>query len=311
MGCRSVFQFLESLPIVLKVWRELLAGDSSVGSCIRLMSRLDLLCGNEAAKRAITTEWVNGLPIILQLCEKVPSRTEAICQYIKVLPMLMQISRNLPENNSIFVQQFRELSRQSVDREEYLLDACRGKKVLHFGFLDSPFSEERVQSGELLHLKLENAASHLYGIDNDHASLDRYRQLTGDRNNEVGDVQKELQNGIDSHAYDIILFPEILEHLRNPGLALANLKKLCSKGGRTKLCVTVPNAYYAGGLLVALGGDEIVHPEHYYYFSPATLRKLLHDVGFTILEMALYASRDTAVLPGITKNGVIAMCKVV
>ena len=311
MGYRSVFQFLESLPIVLKVWRELLAEDSSVGSCIRLMSRLDLLCGNQSAKRAIATEWVNGLPIIMQLSEKLPARTEAICQYIKALPMLMQISRNLPENNSIFVQQFRELSRQSVDREEYLVDASRGKKVLHFGFLDSPFSEERIRSGELLHLKLKNAASQLYGIDNDRVSLDRYRQLTGDRNNDVGDVQKELQNGIDSHAYDIILFPEILEHLRNPGLALANLKHLCVKGGRTKICVTVPNAYYAGALLVALGGDEIVHPEHYYYFSPATLRKLLHDVGFTIVEMALYASRDTSVLPGITKNGVIAMCEVV
>jgi len=227
------------------------------------------------------------------------------------LPVLMQISRNLPENNSIFVQQFRELSRQSVNREEYLVDVSRKKRVLHYGFLDSPFSEKRIRSGELLHLKINNVASQLYGIDNDRVSLDRYRQLTGDMNNDVGDVQGEVQSGIASHIYDIILFPEILEHLRNPGLALANLKQLCVKGGKTKLCVTVPNAYYAGVLLVALEGDEIVHPEHYYYFSPATLRKLLRDAGFNIVEMALYASRDTAALPGITKNGVIAMCEVV
>jgi SAM-dependent methyltransferase len=311
MGCRRVSQFLESLPVVLKVWSELLARDSSVGSCINLLFRLDLLRGNQPAKRAIAMEWVNGLPIILQLSEKLPFRTESICQYIKALPMLMQISRNLPESNSIFVQQFRELARQSVNREEYLVGVSRGKKVLHFGFLDSPFSEERIRSGELLHTKLKKVASQLYGIDNDQVSLDRYRQLTGDRNNDVGDVQKEVQNRVDLPAYDIILFPEILEHLRNPGLALANLKQLCVKGGRTKLCVTVPNAYYAGGLLAALDGDEIVHPEHYYYFSPATLRKLLQDAGFTILEMALYASRDTAALPGITKNGVIAMCEVV
>ena len=112
------------------------------------------------------------------------------------------------------------------------MDASRGKKVLHFGFLDSPFSEERIRSGELLHLKLKHVAGQLYGIDNDRESLDRYRQLTGDRNNDVGDVQKELQNEIDSHAYDIILVPEILEHLGNPGLALANLKQLCVKGER-------------------------------------------------------------------------------
>ncbi len=310
MGDRRVFRFLESLPVVLKIWRELLARDSTVGNCIKLMSRLDLLSGNQPAKRAIATEWVSGLPIILQLCEKLPARTEAICQYIKALPVLMQISRNLPESNSIFVQQFRELSRQSVIREEYLANISRGKKVLHFGFLDSPFSEERIQSGELLHLKLKKVASHLYGIDNDQVSLDRYRQLTGDRNNDSGDIQREALHGADSPAYDIILFPEILEHLGNPGRALANLRQICVKGNGTKLCVTVPNAYYAGVFLGALDGDEIVHPEHYYYFSPATLRKLLHDVGFSIVEMALYASRDSAVLPGITKNGVIAMCEV-
>jgi hypothetical protein len=60
-----------------------------------------------------------------------------------------------------------------------------------------------------------------------------------------------------------------------------------------------------------MDGDEIVHPEHYYYFSPATLRKLLQDAGFTVVELALYASRDSALLPGITKNGVIAMCEAV
>jgi hypothetical protein len=310
MGYRRGIRFLAVLPTVLKVWRELSIKDSAVGSCINLMSRLDVICGDQPAKRAIATEWVNGLPTILQLCEKLPTRTEAICQYIKALPVLMQISRNLPEGNSIFVQQFRELSSHSVIREEYLVDISRGKKVLHFGFLDSPFSEERIQSGELLHLKLKHVAAQLYGIDSDQASLDRYRQLTGDKNNSAGDIQTEMQDGADSHAYDIILVPEILEHLGNPGRALANLKQLCVKGSGTRLCVTVPNAYYAGVFLAALDGDEIVHPEHYYYFSPATLRKLLHDAGFTIVEMALYASRDSAVLPGITKNGVIATCEV-
>ncbi|MDH4186787.1 MAG: class I SAM-dependent methyltransferase [Nitrospira sp.] len=288
-----------------------MAEDSAAGDCIKLMSRLDVLRGSQSAKRAIATEWVRGLPIIMQLCEKLPSRTESICQYIKALPMLMQISRNLPQDDSVFLQQFRGVSCQSVNREEYLLDVSRGKKVVHFGFLDSPFSEERIRSGELLHLKLKSVASQLYGIDNDSASLGRYRELTGDRDNAAGDVQETMWNLFDSQGYDVILLPEILEHLGNPGLALANLQQLCVKGGYAKLCVTVPNAYYIGGLLSAFDGDEIVHPEHYYYFSPATLGKLLRDAGFSVVEMALYASRDTAVLPGITKNGVIAMCEVV
>lgn len=309
MAYRKVSRLLASVPILLKVWKELSSRDSAVGNCIQLMSRLDSLCENQPAKCAIATEWVNGLPIILQLCEKLPARTEMIRQYIKALPVLMQISRNLPETSSPFVQQFQELSRRSVIREEYLVDISRGKRVLHFGFLDSPFSEERIHSGELLHLKLRNVASQLYGLDSDHISLERYRQLTGDNNNSVGDIQREMQDGILTDAYDLVLLPEILEHLGNPAQALANLKRLCVTGNGAKLCVTVPNAYYAGSILRAMDGDEIVHPEHYYYFSPATLRKLLHDAGFTVVEMALYASRDSATLPGIVKNGVIAMCE--
>ena len=311
MASSKVSRLLASVPVLLKVWKELLSRDSAIGNCIQLMSTIDTLCQNQPAKRTIATEWVHGLPIILQLCEKLPARTEMIRQYIKALPSLMQISRNLPEAGSPFVQQFQELSHRSVIREEYLLEISSGKNVLHFGFLDSPFSEERIHSGDLLHLKLRSVANRLYGIDSDQRSLERYRHLTGDNNNSVGDIQKDTEDGIWGDGYDLVLVPEILEHLGNPAGALANLKRLCVTGGRAKLCVTVPNAYYTGSVLRAMDGDEIVHPEHYYYFSPATLRKLLHDTGFTVVELTLYASRDSAILPGITKNGVIAMCEAV
>ena len=307
----KVSTFLASVPIVVKVWKQLLSGDSAFGDCIRFMSRLDTLCKNQPAQRTIATEWLDALPTTLHLSEKLPSRTEMIRQYIKSLPLLMQISRNLPEAGSPFVQQFQDLSRRSVIREEYLLEISKGKNVLHVGFLDSPFSEERIHSGDLLHLKLRDVANQLYGIDTDRVSLDRYRRLTGDHENSVGDIQNGMQDGMSGNAYDLVLAPEILEHLGNPAGALANLKRLCVTGGGAKLCVTVPNAYYTGSFLRAMDGDEIVHPEHYYYFSPATLRKLLRDTGFAVLEMALYGSRDSACLPGITKNGVIAMCEAV
>lgn len=310
MAYRAGFRIVEVLPVVLKIWKELSSRDSTLGNCVSLLSKLDLPCRPHSAAEAVATEWVNTLPVILQLCEKVPAQADAIRRYIKTLPVLMQISRNLPQPGSVFVQQFQEPSMQSVIREDYLVDISRGKRVLHFGFLDSPFSEDRIRSGELLHLKLKNVASELYGIDSDQASLDRYRQLTGDKDNAAADIQKEIQGEVESRWYDIVLLPEIMEHLGNPARALANMKQICLKRRETQLCVTVPNAYYAGVFLRALEGEEIVHPEHYYYFSPATLRRLLVDAGFTIVDMALYGSRDTSALPGITKNGVIAMCRV-
>jgi hypothetical protein len=293
----TAYRSVALLPVVLKVWRALLSGDASSADCVRALVELDSAAGDRSAQRSIAREWSKALPEVLQLCDKLPRHTEAICGYIKALPTLMQISRNL------------DVSLRSVIREDYLTTASKDRRVLHFGFLDAPFSEERLLSGELLHLKLRGVASHLYGIDSDRASLDRYRELTGDRDNAVMDIQMGLGEELEGQAFDLVLLPEILEHLGSPVPALGYLRRLCVKNKQATLCVTVPNAYYAGVFLRALEGDEIVHPEHYYYFSPATLRKLLTDAGFAIVDLALYASRDSSALPGITKNGVIAMCR--
>lgn len=305
----TAYRSVALLPVVLKVWRSLLSGDATSAHCVRTLVELESAAGDRSAQRSIATQWLRVLPEVLQLCDKLPGHTEAISSYIKALPTLMQISRNLPEGESPFVHKFRDVSFRSVIREEYLTTASKGRRVLHFGFLDSPFSEERLQSGELLHLKLRGVASHLYGIDSDRVSLDRYRQLTGDRDNAAMDIQMGLGEGLEGQAFDLILLPEILEHLGSPVQALRCLRRLCDNNKETTLCVTVPNAYYAGVFLRALEGDEIVHPEHYYYFSPATLRKLLSDAGFAIVDLALYASKDSSTLPGITKNGVIALCR--
>jgi hypothetical protein len=305
----TAYRSVALLPVVLKVWRSLLSGDAASADCVRTLVELDSAAEDRSAQRSIAMQWIKALPEVLRLCDKLPGHTEAICGYIKALPTLMQITRNLPEGESPFVHRFQDVSLRSVIREEYLTAASKGRSVLHFGFLDAPFSEERLQSGELLHLKLKEVASHLYGIDSDRASLDRYRQLTGDGNNAVMDIQMGLGEEIEGQAFDLILLPEILEHLGSPLLALGHLRRLCEKNRETTLCVTVPNAYYAGVFLRALEGDEIVHPGHYYYFSPATLRKILTDAGFAIVDLALYGSRDSSALPGITKNGVIALCR--
>jgi hypothetical protein len=310
MATKRVRRILQTLPVALKVWKELADKESNVGACVKLMSEFDVLSDDRPARRAVAAEWLKVLPTIFQLCEKLPGRTDMLCHYINMFPVLMQISRNLPEGDSPFVHQSVELSAQPVIREEYLVDVSRGKRVLHIGFLDAPFTEERVRSKELLHLRIRSVASDLYGIDSNQAWLTRYRDLTNDTNNAAGDIHDLTQSREHVGAYDLILLPEILEHLGNPRQALETLRAMCLKNPGARLCLTVPNAYYAGNLLRALCGEEIVHPEHYYYFSPATLSRLLRDAGFNILDMTLYASRDSAALPGITKNGVIAMCGV-
>ena len=142
----TAYRSVALLPVVLKVWRSLLSGDATSADCVRTLVELESAAWHRSAQRSIATQWLRVLPEVLQLCDKLPGHTEAISSYIKALPTLMQISRNLPEGESPFVHKFRDVSFRSVIREEYLTTASKGRRVLHFGFLDSPFSEERLHS---------------------------------------------------------------------------------------------------------------------------------------------------------------------
>jgi 2-polyprenyl-3-methyl-5-hydroxy-6-metoxy-1,4-benzoquinol methylase len=228
---------------------------------------------------------------------------------LKLLPYA--IRRPFWDPKSVFCHSLTGLSERTVDRERFLLDLCRGKRVLHFGFVDAPFSEERTKSGQLLHLKLRQTAAYMHGVDIDENSIALYRQITGDMDNSVVDIitPREGLEGL-ANQFDLILFPEVLEHLINPGLALANLRQLCQLNPGAKLCITTPNAFSVAAFLSAIRDYELVHPDHYFYFSPTTLRKLLTDSGFSNIELLLYSGGYLFKSPGLSKHGVIALCSV-
>lgn len=235
------------------------------------------------------------------------SRLGVIWSVLKLLPYA--IRRPFWDPASVFCHSWIGLSARTVDREKFLLDLCRGKRVLHFGFVDAPFSKERTESGQLLHLKLRRSATYIYGVDIDETSIELYRQITGDTENCIVDIISPQQR-LDTLAkgFDLILFPEVLEHLANPGMALGNLRQICKLNAGARLCITTPNAFSVACFLSAIRDYELVHPDHYYYFSPMTLRKLVADSGFSNIELFLYTSPKLFNSPGLSKHGVIALC---
>jgi len=228
---------------------------------------------------------------------------------VKLLWRIKGTRKHLRNTDSAFLHPLGQAA-ACFDRAAYLLALSRGKQVLHFGFLDLPLLEAKLVSGELLHTHLKEVALSLYGVDIDTRGLEMYRRISGDRENTILDIQDE---GVDlsglARNFEVILFPEVLEHLQNPGTALLNLHRLCRANGGSVLCVTVPNAFSVEGFVSALDGTEIVHPEHYYYFSPYTLRKLLADCGYKKVSLSYYASSHSMDSPGLTKNGLIALCE--
>jgi SAM-dependent methyltransferase len=99
-------------------------------------------------------------------------------------------------------------------------------------------------------------------------------------------------------AYDLVIAGEVLEHIPCPGRFLRGCAELLADGGL--LCITVPNAVAPKNGLRTIAGIEVVHPDHFAYYSPRTLSRTLMAQGFEIESIGTCFER--ADLPGKVLN---------
>jgi 2-polyprenyl-3-methyl-5-hydroxy-6-metoxy-1,4-benzoquinol methylase len=179
-----------------------------------------------------------------------------------------------------------------TNRKEYVVDYCKSKSVLHIGCVGSGSVEERIQDGSHLHRRLSRVTRSLIGLDINAEGI-AAMQRAGFDNCLVGDIERD---GIDPElvkGIDVILVPEVLEHLSNPGRFLDHLKKMNCPGD---IVFSVPNAFsYRTHSYLRNLGVEFVHPDHHFYFSPITLRTFFKKHGFSTISQILYywPSSDT------------------
>lgn len=165
---------------------------------------------------------------------------------------------------------------QLVQRLEFISEMCTGKKVLHLGCTNAPYTEESIQDNMLLHFELEKRASSLYGIDADRNGIELLEKH-GTKNLYFADL--EDLDALDlKETFDVIVAGEMIEHLNNPGLFLNGVRRFMNPD--TKLLITTINAYCGMrfvwyGLRGKRGKAEPVHPDHVAYYSYSTLSLLL------------------------------------
>lgn len=85
-------------------------------------------------------------------------------------------------------------------------------------------------------------------------------------------------------AFDVAVLDDTIEHLPDPRAVVQELHRVVAPAGL--LTMNTPNE---AGLLRRLQGPRWFHykpPEHLFYFSPATLGRLLDDVGFRVVRVA-------------------------
>ena len=178
---------------------------------------------------------------------------------------------------------------QLVDRVEFIKKRCVGKKVLHLGCTNYPFTEDSIKKDMLLHHELKSVAKVLYGFDFDRTGLEILTK-SGEENLYFADLEK-LENVDLDETFDVIIAGEMIEHLSNPGLFLRGIKRFMDE--RTELIITTINAYsgmrfFIYGLRGRGGEREPVHPDHVAYYSYKTLSMVIGREDYIIKDFLFY-----------------------
>src|SRR3954466_328229 len=70
-------------------------------------------------------------------------------------------------------------SRQLTSRDDFFLEFCRGRDVVHLGACDTPFAQSKGAEGKLLHQKFKPVVKSLKGFDYDKPSIEWMQQNLG------------------------------------------------------------------------------------------------------------------------------------
>jgi 2-polyprenyl-3-methyl-5-hydroxy-6-metoxy-1,4-benzoquinol methylase len=91
-------------------------------------------------------------------------------------------------------------------------------------------------------------------------------------------------------SFDLVTLWDVIEHIPDPQAVLRKIRELVKPGGR--LLLETQNVASRWAALLGRRWHHYKHHEHLYHFTPATIRRLLDDCGFRVLEIgAAYAGK--------------------
>lgn len=183
--------------------------------------------------------------------------------------------------------------KKCLNRDKYILEICKQRRVLHIGCTDSPFFEKHYNKGDLLHQKLAVSTSELIGIDMVQEDIKILQNSGYDVRLIDAQNMTTLQQ---ENLFEVILLADIIEHVPNPGLILAEAKKLLTPNGL--ILISVPNTFGIIRFLKSFFRYEQVHPDHVAYYSSGTLETLAQRYNLIVQELNWYQfeAKDTRLI---------------
>jgi SAM-dependent methyltransferase len=170
-----------------------------------------------------------------------------------------------------------------VDRAEFIVDRCRGRRVLDLGVVGETCltADARVAGfPSSLHTRIRDVAASVVGVD--HSQTEVAALLAADPSLRLyaADVEAMAEPLADEAPFQAVIAGDVIEHLSNPGLALEQAHRVLEPGG--SLIVSSPNAYGAPNYARFLLGRYAEGADHVQSYTKYTLANLLERHDFEI-----------------------------
>jgi hypothetical protein len=177
----------------------------------------------------------------------------------------------------------REITKKNYvkNREQLILDKCKGKRVLHLGCCDSPTTKFKFDRDIALFQRIEKVCKAQEGLDIDQEAMN-YLHNAGYNNISFFDLNKP---GKVDFQPEVIVFADTLEHLMNLETALTSLKGLMDE--KVELIITVPNATMFERVIGNFRGYIHEHEDHKVSFTYTALKQLLLFNQLTVSDIFL------------------------
>lgn len=170
------------------------------------------------------------------------------------------------------------------NRKRFVVEFCKRKNVLHIGCVDTGIMERRMAENNHLHFQINTVANRLVGIDINEKGIEKLKQAGFDAY--VVDIGTDGQRLTELvQGMDVIVIPEVIEHLNNVGQFLTNLRQCDFRGD---ILISTPNSFSYPIIRTLSHKIELVHPDHNYYFSLTTLTTLLRKHSFEVMQYIMY-----------------------
>ena len=152
-----------------------------------------------------------------------------------------------------------------------------GKRVLDVGCSTGYLAQDLVQAG-----------NRVSGVEIEAEAAEKARPVLEQL--VIGDLDvMDISDELPKKSFDVIIFADVLEHLKDPVRTLSQSKELLDEGGYAVL--SIPNVAHAAVRLALLQGRFEYRPvglldeTHLRFFTRSTHEDLLHEAGFVAKEV--------------------------